>query len=167
LESESFLVSLGKLRINMVKETPVKVLSLLVAAIASMSFLFAVSWSNASLAYAENPLPDPFAVENIMASLDKVAAGYDSILTAYLYEPVKADWALVHDNTKWVIDNSADPILAMTGLTDLASVEYYQALDYAQVQPRVAGAYVQAGEQQEAKAGGFSMDSLYSLLIAR
>jgi len=146
----------------MTKETPAKVLSLLMVSVMSLSFLFGVSVTNASFSGTEYPVSDPFAPEKVVAMLDRAAAGYDRFLAANLFQPVRSDLAFAADNIKWVIDESADPILAMTGLTDIASVQYYQNMDYAKNAPKVAGAYTQRGDNS---GGGFGIDSLYSILI--
>lgn len=144
----------------MTKENPRQVIPLLAVAMVSMFVLFVVTMTNASFSQTETTFPDPFAPQKIVAMLDNASSGYSQFLTAYLFQPAQTDLAFYSDNAKWVIDESADPILAMTGLTDLASVQYYENLERAQQAPKVAGAYTQSYQ-----SGGFGINSLYSVLI--
>jgi hypothetical protein len=146
---------------SMTYETPGKVITLLTMAMVSMFALFVVTVTNASFSGAETPFPDPFAPQKVVALLDNVSHNYSQFLAENLFAPTKADFALYHDNASWVIDESADSVLAITGLSDLASVQYYQNLDQARYTPRVAGAYT----DREYQSGGLSINSLYSILI--
>jgi hypothetical protein len=146
----------------MTKETPGQIMTLLGVAMVSMFMMFTVSATNASFTQVENPFPDPFAPEKIVAMLDSVSNSYSQFLAANLFEPAKADLAFYNDNAQWVIDESADSVLGIVGLRELASVEYYQNLDRAQRAPQVAGAYTQSEYEN---GGGFSIDSLYSMLV--
>jgi hypothetical protein len=85
-----------------------------------------------------------------MAILDSVSSGYSKFLAANLFTPAKTQLAYYQDTGRYVIDQASDPIMAMTGLTNVSSEEYYQKLDqthYASLYaPRVAGAYTEKGQ---------------------
>ena len=78
----------------MTEETPAKVLSLLGVALVSMSFMFAVTVSNASFTQVYNPMPDIFAPANVMAVLDNVSNSYSNFVYAQLVRPEAPGYAM-------------------------------------------------------------------------
>lgn len=104
----------------MTEESPHKVLGLLSAALLSMSFLFAVTVTNASFSRTEQQLPDVFGPQNVMSVLDSAANNYSKFVAAYLVQPAQSDLAYlvssVSENAAWVMDNADETIVAIAGL---------------------------------------------------
>jgi hypothetical protein len=150
------------------QETPEKVLSLLGAALFSMVFLFIVSATDASLAGVQGRVADPFNPDKIMAVVDSAAVSYSRFWDANLFGPAQADLAFYTDNARWAIDNSSDSILAITGLSALAQVEYQPG--YAEPQARlpdeqVAGAYTVFEEDMPGDRTPGILDAVYALVV--
>ena len=105
------------------QETPGKVMGLVGACMFSMLFLFAVSITNQSFTNSEFSFPNPFSPENVVAVLDSTAHSYGIFVADNFTGPLNNDLASlnynVHENLAFVMDNSSDQILAMTGLSDL------------------------------------------------
>jgi hypothetical protein len=139
----------------LIEETPAKVFSLLGVALFSMAFLFSVSTSEASFAKVYNPLPNPFSPENVLAVIDNTAAGYSNFLAQNLIEPAKADYGFYFENVAWIWDNSKADLAYAVGLDGVG--ESAQT-----VSGKVAGAYTSVVEEGR---GGFSIDTVYSMLL--
>lgn len=143
----------------MIKETPAKVVSLLGVALACMMFLFAVSYSDASFEAVQNPLPNPFGPDKVMAMLDNTAASYNSFVSANLTQPLQAEFAFYSDNVNWVIDNSSQPVLSFLGLDNMGNAPNMSP------QGQVAGAYISNISYESSGDWGINVDSLYFLLF--
>ena len=119
----------------MTQETPVKVLSLLGTAIASLFFLFAVSISNASFEKMEQPFPDVFAPAKVVSVLDTAASGYSKFVYANLVLPAQQDYAFYADNISYAVAEASPALMQMAGLdtSSAAQVAY-------EPQAQVAGA---------------------------
>ncbi len=146
----------------MTQETPAKVLSWLGVSVASMFLLFAVSYTNSSFTQTEVAFPDTFNPERLVATLDNVAKANADFVALNVVQPWQESYAVLQDNVRYVIDEASPSILAMTGLTDLASVpsdEWSGA--------RVAGAFTENtySEYYPFEGGGLSIESLYSMLL--
>ena len=107
----------------MTQETPVKVLSLLGTAIASLFFLFAVTVSNASFEKMETPFPDTFAPANVMAMLDTTANSYAKFVEVNLVKPGQQDYAFYADNISYLADEVGPVLLSVSGLQGLADAQ--------------------------------------------
>lgn len=142
----------------MTKETPAKVVSLLGVALACMMFLLAVSYSDASFQAVQNPIPNPFGPDKVMAMLDNTAAGYSNFVSVNLTQPLKAEFAFYSDNVNWIVDNSREPILSFLGLDNLAKASNLTPAG------QVAGAYT-PNITYQSSSWGINVDTLYSLLI--
>lgn len=114
-------------------ETPGKVLGLLGASLVSLSFLFAVSMSNASFSAVYNPLPDPLAPQNVMAVLDNVSHDYAMFINTNLTVPAQQSYALAADNIAFIGQNASYEVASYFGQQDGLFT----------VKPMVAGAYTQ------------------------
>jgi len=114
------------------EETPVKVVSLLGTAVASMFFLFAVTVTTSS----QQPFPEgPFAPQTVVAMLDNTSHAYAAFLDENLFQPASAEVAFVKDNVGFIADNAGPELVSLMGLQN-PSTEVAQAT----VQPEVAGA---------------------------
>lgn len=126
----------------MTEESPQKVLSLLGVALVSMSFLFAVTITNASFTKTEMPLPDVFGPQNVVSVLDGAANDYSNFVTAYLVQPAQSDLAYfvssVNQNAAWVMDNADEKIVALARLDYLTQ---QPASPEVRTPGHVAGAY--------------------------
>lgn len=138
----------------MTQETPAKVLSLLGVSLASMFFLFAVAFTNASFERQQIAFPDPFNSDKVMAELDSAANSYSRFVSVNLIQPGEQSYAILQDTVAYVIDNADYQILAYTGLTPLVEPEQ---------QPKVAGAYIQAAPQLQ--ISGKSHMSVFDFLF--
>ncbi len=144
----------------MTQETPAKVMGLLAVALSSMFFLLAVTVTNANFTQTQNTFPDPFGPAKVMAMVDNVSNGYSNFLSTNLFEPAQNSYAIYQYNLKYIIDNAGPSIVAITGLQSVA----YNS--YAAPTPQVLGASTQsANSYYSSSGGGFSIDSLYALLI--
>jgi len=140
----------------MTEETPVKVLSLLGVALVSMSFMFAVTVSNASFTQVYNPVPDIFAPAKVMAVLDNVSNSYSNFVYAQLVRPEAPEYAMAADN------------LAYIGQEAVPQISNYLGLDTQKVyaiRPQVAGASTEViiSKYYPATSGGGL--GLFSLLL--
>ena len=138
-------------------------MGLLGVALTSMFFLFAVATTNANFSNAENPFPNPFSPDKVMASLDNVANSYSNFV-ADMSTPMVQSLAILQDNVHYIIDNSDEQILAITGLSSLAQVP--QDLP---ANSQVAGASTQQvySSYYPSSEGGFNIVSLFSLVLGR
>jgi len=147
------------------QETPERIVALLGVALTSMFFLFAVATTNANFTKLENPFPDPFSPDKVMASLDNVSNSY-SHFVADMYTPMNQSLAILQDNVNYVIDNSSDQILAITGLSSLAQVPEDQP-----AVSQVAGASTQVIYSSlypaSSENSGLNVDSLFSLILGK
>jgi hypothetical protein len=143
----------------MTQETPGKVLTLLGVAMASMFFLFVVTFTNASLeGSVEVSFPNPFSPEKVVSVLDNAAAGYNKFIVANLTAPLAADFTNYKENLDWVIDQSDYAILDIAGLTELAEI------DSPEQAPVVAGAYTEGENYGYTRQSGGLFEPLYSFL---
>lgn len=148
----------------MTEETPAKIFSLLGVAMTSMFFLFAVTVTNASFTQTEKPFPVAFNPEQVVAVLDNSANSYSKFIDENLVRPQKQSFAILQYNVNYVIDEAGPSILAYTGLTALADIDSIPAQA---ASPKVAGAFTKVAARQSLhpRIRGFSIDSIYSLLI--
>jgi hypothetical protein len=143
-------------------ETPERVLSLLGVALTSMFFLFAFATTNSNFSKAENPFPDTFSPEKIMASLDNVSNSYSKFI-ADMSTPMVQSLAIAQDNVHYIIDNSDEQILSLTGLSSLAQVPQ----DAQASNGHVAGASTQVVYSKYYPAPMSGADSLFTLILGR
>jgi hypothetical protein len=128
---------------NLLRETPVKVFSLLAVSMVSLGFLLAVSTANASFSGIEIPLPQPpISAEKAMAVLDSVASSYSNFLAINLIEPAEEAVAYHVDSVKALASDFTDG-LAM-GMTVESVAPQTQNVYVSK--PQVAGAYTQRTE---------------------
>lgn len=137
------------------KETPGKVFSLLAMALVSLSFMFAVSLTDASFAGTSMPLSDPFAPAKVVQVIDNAAFAYSKALSANFLQPLAADYRLYADNLAWAAKES--------GLTYFLGVENLNSNSQMAEnhQGKVAGVSITTS----ADSRGFNIDSLYEILI--
>lgn len=139
----------------MTEETPVKVLSLLGAAVVSMFFMAAVSvsgvtWSGNSGA----AIADPFSPNNVMAFVDQAAWVYSDAVDAFLVNPAVSDFAFIPENLGWIAENAELALAVAVGLQDpLPQVSAPQ-----RVQGQVAGATIYVPQYN---------DNIFSLYFGR
>lgn len=108
----------------MTQETPAKVFSLLGVALTSMFFLFAVSATNASFTQTEKTFPAIFNPEVVVASIDVAANNFSKFVQTNLVAPGVQSYAIGQENINFIIDEASPQILAYTGLSQLAEVDY-------------------------------------------
>lgn len=144
------------------QETPERVMGLLGVALTSMFFLFAVATTNANFSNVENPFPNPFSPDKIMASLDNVSNSYSNFV-ADMSTPMVQSLAILQDNVHYIIDNSDEQILAITGLSSLAAVPQ----DASFGSGHVAGASTQIVYSKYYPAPMSGTDSLFTLILGR
>ena len=123
----------------MTQETPAKVMGLLGVALVSMSFMFAVTVSQASFSQVYNPVPDVLAPANIMAALDNVSHDYAMFVQTQLVAPGQQSYELAASNLAYIGQNATFEVAQATGLNNLLPQDSSVMLV-----PRVAGAYVRA-----------------------
>ncbi len=153
---------LGKLEngisklIIMTEETPAKVLSLLGVALVSMSFMFAITVSNASFTQVYSPIPDTLGPAKVMAVLDKVSNSYSKFVYAQLIRPEAPGYALAADNLAFIGQGAGSQISNYLGL---GTQNVYTA------RPQVAGASTEViiSKYYPAASGGGL--GLFSLLM--
>jgi hypothetical protein len=138
----------------MTEETPAKVLSLLGVALVSMSFMFAVTLSNASFTQVYNPVPDIFAPAKVMAVLDNVSNSYSNFVYAQLVRPEAPGYAMAADNLAYIGQEAGPQISNYLGL---GAQKVYA------IRPQVAGASTEViiSKYYPAASGG----GLFSLLL--
>lgn len=135
------------------QETPAKVISLLGVAIFSLSFLFAVSVTDASFSGTRAPVYNPFSAENVMAVIDQTAASYSQFMDTNFIQPLMADYKVYGENLVFAFKES--------GLAYALGVE--SLMDNPQVlQGQVAGAYIASPEYRQE-----GMSSVYSMILSR
>jgi hypothetical protein len=117
--------------IYMTQETPAKVLSLLGVALVSLSFMFAVTVSNASFTQVYNPIPDNLGPAKVMAVLDNVSNSYSNFVYAQLVRPEAPGYAMAADNLAFVGQGASEQISNYLGLGAQSSYV---------TRPQVAGA---------------------------
>jgi predicted alpha/beta-fold hydrolase len=140
------------------EESPAKVMALLGVTLTSMAFLFGVSVSNANFQKTEVALSNPFDPSNVVAVLDNATNAYSKFVAANFTQPLKSDLAFYRDTGHWIIDNSDQQILAMTGLSSLAVYHDPQA-------PEVAGAYTDvASSDYQSISQGYEPIGLFQVL---
>lgn len=103
----------------MTDETPVKVLSLVGAAVISMFFMAAVA--NSGVAWGENSgvaISDPFSPANVMAVVDQTANVYSDAVNGYFLTPVNSDFGFMPENLAWIKDNAELTLAVAVGLDD-------------------------------------------------
>ena len=100
----------------MTQETPAKVLSLLGVALVSMSFMFAVTLSNASFTQVYNPIPDIFSPAKVMAVLDNVSNSYSNFVYDQLVKPEAPGYALAADNLAFIGQGAGHQVSNYLGL---------------------------------------------------
>ena len=108
-------------------------MSLLGIALVSLSFMFAVTISQASFTQVYNPIPDVFAPAKVMAALDNVSNSYSNFVYAQLVRPEAPEYAMAVDNLAFIRDQSGAQISGYLGFN--AQTAYA-------VRPQVAGAYI-------------------------
>ena len=144
----------------LIKDTPAKIVALLGVSLTSMFLLFAVSYGNASFTQVQTPLPDTFGPSQVMSYLDSASSAYSNFLAVNLFQPVQRDMAFYGDNLAFIGENASPALLKLTGLETLAQVS--------SPRPQVAGAFTSRPQMQPMSyqsGEGFSVDSLYSILI--
>ncbi len=118
----------------MTQETPAKVISLLGVALVSLSFMFAITLSNASFTQVYNPIPDIFGPAKTMAVLDNVSSSYSNFVYAQLVRPESPEFAMAADNLAYIGQEAGSQISNYLGLN---SQSVYS------LRPQVAGASTQ------------------------
>lgn len=149
------------------RETPGKVFGLLTAAMASLMFLFAVSFTEASFQGTREHFPEPFSSQNVISAIDSAASGYGKFVDAVLVEPFKQDIALYKANIDWIVENDGDlAILRAVGLEELAAVEAFTvpAVQSAPNKPRVAGVKIKFKPKNSSSG---LLDAMYGLVTAK
>lgn len=142
-------------------ETPGKVMALVATAVASMMFLFLVSSTNASFesTLAQSPLPEISFFEGLQQGTDTLVAVTGLVVESYLVEPVIGAVDSYGQALASAWNSSSDTLAFAVGLNQ--GSELLQVA--MQSEPRVAGAYIEQEQSQGSK--GFSVDTLYSILI--
>jgi hypothetical protein len=137
----------------MTQETPAKVLSLLGVALVSMSFMFAVSLSNASFTQVYNPIPDVLGPSKVMAVLDSVSNSYSKFVYAQLVRPEAPEYAMAADNLAFIGQGASSQISNYLGL---GAQNVYVA------RPQVAGASTEViiSKYYPTSGGGLGIFSL-------
>ena len=102
----------------MTEETPVKVMSLMTAALTSMFFLFTVAFSTASFQGVQQAMPDPFAPAKVVAALDNVSNSYAMFVDKYLINPAQSEYAYISDNVNFVAENVSPSLMAFAGVQE-------------------------------------------------
>ena len=139
----------------MTHETPAKVLSLLGVALVSMSFMFAVTVSNASFTQVYNPIPDILGPAKVMAVLDNVSNSYSKFVYAQLVRPEAPGYAMAADNLAYIGQEAGSQI---SGYLGLGAQSVYS------LRPQVAGASTRVivSKYYPSSGGG---TGLFSLLM--
>ncbi len=126
---------------------------------ASMFFLFVVTFTNASLeGSVEATFPNPFSPEKVVSVLDQAASSYSKFVAVNFISPLTADFDYYKENVDWVIDQADYAILDIVGLRELAEINPQQA-------PVVAGAYTQQENYEHTRQSGELFEPLYSFLL--
>lgn len=125
-----------------------------------MFFLFAVAYSNANFQNTEVAFPDTFNPERVVAALDNTANAYSKVVAYDVVEPWQQSYAIMKDNVDYIIDNSDEQILALTGLSSLASVPETNPAS-----AQVAGAFTQQAYSDYYPGGGFNVRDVYAWLM--
>lgn len=132
-------------------------MGLLGAALLSMSFLFAVTFSQASFSQVYQPLPDVFAPANVVASLDQVSHDYAIYVQKTFIARAQSDYALAADNIAFIAQEDGPQFAYMLGLSGSSQ---------SAPQPQVAGASTQINYSPyySTSNSGFSVDSILRAL---
>jgi hypothetical protein len=135
------------------QETPGKVFALLGVAMFSMAFMLGVALSDASFEKQYAALPNPFALDNVVSSIDNAAYAYSGFLQDNLFSPLAVQMDVLKDNAGFVAENS--------GLTYALGFS-----EPAQNVGQVAGASIQKLQTYiPASEGDGVLDGLYRALI--
>lgn len=146
----------------MTEETPGKLVGLLAGAMFSMALMFTVTVTDASFAGTDVSIPNPFSAQNVVAVIDRAAAGYSTFLHQNLIDPAQSDYRLVADNLGWVASNASDGLATLLGV-DVANTDVQD--QFAVVQRREAKARVAGVSTQRYQPGqSFSIDTIYGAL---
>ena len=140
----------------MTQETPAKVFSLLGAALVSLSFMFAVTVSNASFTQVYNPVPDIFAPAKVMTVLDKASNSYSNFVYAQFIRPEAPGFAMAADNLAFIGQEAGPQLSSLLGLKAQNAYAY---------RPEVAGASTQVIVSKYYPASSGGGPGLFSLLL--
>jgi hypothetical protein len=139
----------------MTEETPAKVMSLLGVALMSLSFMFAVTISQASFTQVYNPIPDAFSPAKVVAVLDNVSNSYSKLVYAQLVRPEAPEYAMAVDNLAFIRDQTGAQISGYLG---------FDAQTAYSARPQVAGASTEVVVSKYYPSSGGGM-GIFSLLM--